>query len=129
MSQPRSPHWVLAQSHHGTNLNALLWQAVIAQREPHVPPAPEPTAPKRRPRKEHRPSNYIQQVRDRMAEHPEEVEEIRALLEDNKAAPRRKERAQILLAVQDPSIKGCSQLAAALGSNTPRTARIILRFR
>ncbi len=128
MSKPRSPHWVLDQSQHGTNLNALLWQAVIAQREPHVTPAPEPTAPKRRPRKEHRPSNYIQQVRDRMAEHPEEVEEIRALLENNKAAPRRKERAQILLAVQDPSIKGCSQLAAALGSNTPRTARIIRRY-
>ena len=131
MSNHRSPHWVSAQAHFGLNLNAILWQAIIAQREPHVvsnpEPEPMPTKPKRL-RKEHRPTNYIQQVRDRMNEHPEEVEEIRALLANEHAAPRHKERAQILLAVQDSSIKSCSQLAAAVGSNTPRAARIIRRY-
>ena len=79
-------------------------------------------------RKERKPSNYIQQVRARMDEHPEEVQALLERLEDDTASPRHRDRAQILLTINDPSIHGCSQLASELGSTTPRVVRTVRRY-
>lgn len=101
---------------------------VLPKCESIVPPRAPLIRKKRGRYKPRAPSNYIQQARDRMNEHPEEVAAIMAASNHPKITARLRKRAQILLILHRNSTVSCSQIAAEVVTNTPHVVRVIKNY-